>query len=99
MYTGFLQLRPSFSHLDKSLKRKKEIVEVEEESDDEQPGTSAQQVTVKFGKTSEKKPRESFKSLQDKSNAEPWVQYTWHNENSSLSEVIRNIITNISVAL
>ncbi|KAK9754708.1 RPC5 protein [Popillia japonica] len=84
---GFIQLRPSFSHLDKSLKRKREAAHTEEESDEEEPSTSAQQVTVKFGKTGEKKTRETFKSLQEKSNAEPWIEYEWHKDKSTLSEI------------
>lgn len=74
--------------MDKSLKRKREAAHTEEESDEEEPSTSAQQVTVKFGKTGEKKTRETFKSLQEKSNAEPWIEYEWHKDKSTLSEVI-----------
>lgn len=84
---GFLQLRPSFQYLDKSLKRKRETVNTEEESDEEEPSTSAQQVTVKFGKAGEKKTRETFKSLQEKSDAEPWTECQWHKDKSTLSEI------------
>ncbi|GJQ72361.1 hypothetical protein Trydic_g3446 [Trypoxylus dichotomus] len=84
---GFVQLRPSFAHLDKSLKKKREVTKNEEESEDEEPSTSAQQITVKFGKTGEKKPRETFKSLQEKSDAEPWTEYQWHKCKSTLSEI------------
>lgn len=74
--------------MDKSLKRKRETVNTEEESDEEEPSTSAQQVTVKFGKAGEKKTRETFKSLQEKSDAEPWTECQWHKDKSTLSEVI-----------
>lgn len=81
-------MRPSLAYLDKSLKRKREAANEEEEVEEEEPSTSAQQVTVRFAKTSEKKTRDTFKSLQDKSNAEPWMECTWHKNKSTLSEVI-----------
>lgn len=86
-------MRPDFAYLDKSSKRKKETAAADAESDEEEAGpSSARQVTVKFKQpeNNERKKKaieNSFKTLQKKSEEEAWIPYTWHNENSTFSEV------------
>lgn len=76
--------------MDRTLKRKKEDSDSEE--DEEAAGeSSAQQVTVKFARNETeqmKKAREnSFKTLQEKSAQEPWIECSWKSLKSTESEV------------
>lgn len=87
------QFRPHFPYLDKGLKRKKDVLN-NMESDDEEAGPSnAEQVTVQFkqsGDPDKKGVQEmSYQALQARRNQEPWIDCTWHDENSTFSDVER----------
>ncbi|KAJ8929805.1 hypothetical protein NQ314_017402 [Rhamnusium bicolor] len=89
---SIFQFRPNFPYMEKGLKRKKQA-ETEDDSDEEQAGpSSAQQVTVKFKQNDDrwKKSREtSYKSLQAKSENEPWTECTWYESDTTLSNLER----------
>lgn len=76
--------------MEKGLKRKKDTVDPED-ADEEQAGpSSAQQVTVRFKNTDErwkKDPVTSYKALLARRAEEPWTEYSWHDKNSTFSEV------------
>lgn len=76
---GIIQMRPSFSHFDKSESRRLAEQKAEQESDVEEE--EAKHVTVKFARTEtdrSKKAREkSFNYLLKKSEDEPWCETVW----------------------
>ncbi|XP_050301715.1 DNA-directed RNA polymerase III subunit RPC5 [Anthonomus grandis grandis] len=85
------QLRPHFPYLDKGLKKKKDVLN-NLDSDEEEAGPStAQQVTVKFKQMDDPEKKSShelsYHALQAKKNQEPWITCTWHEENSTASNV------------
>ncbi|CAG9770968.1 unnamed protein product [Ceutorhynchus assimilis] len=87
------QFRPHFPYLDKGLQKKKDILN-NADSDDEKAGPSkAEHVTVKFKQSqdSDKKQLQemSYQALQAKKDQEPWIECTWHDENSTFSNVER----------
>lgn len=90
-----IQLRPDFTYMDRTSKRKRETDQQDASSEDEAEAgpSTAQQVTVKFKQAEnerwKKAAASSFKTLQRKSQEEPWVTGKWHMEGSAISEVIR----------
>lgn len=91
-----VQMRPDFSYMDSTLKRKRETEQSNVPSEDEEEAgpSTAQQVTVKFKQAEserwKKATANSFKTLQRKSQEEAWVTCKWHTEHSATSEVICN---------
>lgn len=88
---GVIQMRPNFSHFDKSDKRKKAEQKADQESDveDEEP----KQITVKFARIENdrlRKAREkSYNYWSQKSAEEPWCETLWHPTDSRNSELER----------
>ncbi|XP_067005407.2 DNA-directed RNA polymerase III subunit RPC5 isoform X2 [Anabrus simplex] len=88
---GIVHLRPSFSYLDKSDKRAKELAkEMGEGGDQSDEEEEAKQVTVKFARQENdriKRARErSFGYLSKKSAEEPWYHTQYHNSQSNRAE-------------
>lgn len=93
-FVGILQLRPNFSYIDKTAKRKREA-ELSVESGDEEAGPStAEQVTVKFKKPTGdlQKAETSFKKLRKMNEQEAWIPCEYHPENSTVSAVSMGIL-------
>lgn len=88
---GIVQMRPNFSHFDKSDKRKKAEQKADQESEGEEE--EAKQITVKFARIETdrlKKAREkSFNYWSQKSAEEPWCETLWHSMDSPKSELER----------
>lgn len=85
-------MRPSFSHMDKAVKRKRDANTSNADSEDEAEGgpQNAQQVTVKFArddKTKKNVEATSYKKLQEKSKEEAWVECQWQDVESAYSAV------------
>ncbi|XP_023029282.1 RNA polymerase III subunit E [Leptinotarsa decemlineata] len=83
------QFRPTFPYMEKGLKRKKTMDT--NDSDEEAGPSTVEKVTVKFKSNDErwKKNENSYKTLKDRSAEEPWIECSWHNENSVQSNVER----------
>lgn len=76
--------------MEKGLKRKKESGDPDEPDEEQAGPSSAQQVTVSFKNTDErwkKDPVLSYKALLARRAEEPWTEYSWHEQNSTFSEV------------
>ncbi|KAL3272754.1 hypothetical protein HHI36_014215 [Cryptolaemus montrouzieri] len=88
---GIFQFRPVFPHLEKALKKRKQMEENGNTSSDEEAGPSnAKQVTVKFKQNDERWKNHqstSFKSLQAKSASEKWLECGWNESDSTISKV------------
>lgn len=91
MVNGIIQMRPSFSHFDKSESRRIAEQKAEQESDaeDEEP----KHVTVKFARTetdrSRKAREKSFNYLQKRSEDEPWCETEWCGQDTLQSQLER----------
>lgn len=76
---GIIQMRPSFSHFDKSESRRIAEQKAEQESDIEEE--EPKHVTVKFARTETDRTRKarekSFNYLLKKSEDEPWCETVW----------------------
>ncbi|ENN76053.1 DNA-directed RNA polymerase III subunit RPC5 [Dendroctonus ponderosae] len=86
------QMRSFYPYLDKGLKKKKEVLN--NDSDDEKPGPShAEPVTVRFkhvdDPTKKGSSNLSYKDLQARRNEEAWLPCTWHDQDSTASNVER----------
>lgn len=79
LVNGIIQLRPSFSHFDKSESRRIAEQKLEQESDIEEE--EPKHITVKFARTetdrSRKAREKSFNYLLKKSEDEPWCETVW----------------------
>lgn len=88
---GVIQMRPNFSHFDKSDKRKKAEQKADQESDVEEE--EPRQITVKFARIENdrlRKAREkSYNYWSQRSAEEPWCETLWHNTDSADSELER----------
>lgn len=79
--------------MEKGLKKKNQSGD-QEEPDDEQAGpSSAQQVTVKVKNSDDRWKKNhvvNYKTLQAKRSEESWNEYSWHDKESTSSEVSVN---------
>lgn len=79
LVNGIIQMRPSFSHFDKSESRRIAEQKAEQESDVEEE--EPKHVTVKFARTETDRTRKarekSFNYLQKRSDDEPWCETEW----------------------
>lgn len=86
-----MQLRANFSYLDKAARHKTESDSASAMSEDEETAgpSTAEQVTVRFKRapSDPSKTSLSYKSLQMKSEMEPWIPCVYHTEKSTASEV------------
>ncbi|XP_031623185.1 DNA-directed RNA polymerase III subunit RPC5 [Contarinia nasturtii] len=84
LVNGIIQMRPSFSHFDKSESRRIAEQKAEQESDVEEE--EPKHVTVKFARTetdrSRKAREKSFNYLLKKSEDEPWCETVWCSQDS-----------------
>lgn len=79
LVNGIIQMRPSFSHFDRSESRRIAEQKAEHESDMEEE--EAKHVTVKFARTETERSRKarekSFNYLLKRSDDEPWCETEW----------------------
>lgn len=79
LINGIIQMRPSFSHFDKSESRRIAEQKAEQESDAEED--EPKHVTVKFARTETDRTRKarekSFNYLLKRSEDEPWCETEW----------------------
>lgn len=76
--------------MEKGLKRKKDSVDPDDPVEEQAGPSSAQQVTVRFKNTDDRWKKDqatSYKALLAKRAEEPWTEYSWHNKDSTFSEV------------
>lgn len=81
--------------MEKGLKRKKEGGDPDDPDEEQAGPSSAQQVTVKFKSTDErwkKNPITNYRSLLARRAEESWIEYSWHDKDSTFSEVYCKII-------
>lgn len=89
---GILQIRPSFSYLDKADAKHKEREAANEadESSQDEAEEDVKQVTVRFARPESEQARQrrvqSYEFLQKKQAEEPWTHLRNHNINDSRSE-------------
>lgn len=99
---SIVQLRQTFSYIDKHDKRKKDS---KKDSDNEEEDEEMQQVTVKFSRTESdrvRKAREkSFSFISQIGAEEPWCETFWHSKKTSTAELERQKLytthTNVAV--
>lgn len=91
LINGIVQMRPSFSHFDKSESRRVAEQKAEQESDIEED--EPKHITVKFARTetdrSRKMREKSFNYLQKRSEDEPWCETTWCAQDTIQSQLER----------
>lgn len=91
LVNGLIQMRPSFSHFDKSESRRVAEQKAEQESDIEEE--EPKQVTVKFARTetdrSRKAREKSFNYLLKISEDEPWCETDWCGQDSIQAQLER----------
>lgn len=76
--------------MEKGLKRKKDGVDPDDPEDQQAGPSLAEQVTVKFKNNDDrwkKTQATSYKSLVARCAEESWTEYSWHDKNSTFSEV------------
>ncbi|XP_028990086.1 DNA-directed RNA polymerase III subunit RPC5 [Betta splendens] len=90
--TGILQLRPSFSYLDKadSKTREREAANEGGDSSQDEAEEEAKAITVRFARPESEQARQrriqSYEFLQKKQAEEPWVHLHYHGVKDSRSE-------------
>lgn len=91
LVNGIIQMRPCFSHFDKSESRKTAEQKADQESDVEEE--EPKHVTVKFARTetdrSRKAREKSFNYLQKKSDDEPWCETIWCGQDTIQAQLER----------
>lgn len=91
LVNSIIQMRPSFSHFDKSESRRIAEQKAEQESDAEED--EPKQVTVKFARTetdrSRKAREKSFNYLLKRSEDEPWCETEWCGQDSIQAQLER----------
>lgn len=76
--------------MEKGLKRKKEVGDPDDPDVEQAGPSSAEQVTVKFKNSDDRWKKNqvtSYKSLLAKRAEESWTEYSWHEKDSTFSEV------------
>ncbi|XP_060522207.1 DNA-directed RNA polymerase III subunit RPC5 [Cylas formicarius] len=92
--TDVFQFRPVFPYLDRSIKRKRDVLNMSDDEDDDQgQSEDARQVTVRFKQTDSKggnKPENvSFRTLEARRAEEAWRECEWRESDTTASEVAR----------
>lgn len=81
--------------MEKGLKRKKEAGDPDDPDEQQAGPSSAEQVTVKFRNNDDRWKKTqvtSYKSLLAKRAEESWTEYSWHDKDSTFSEVYYSIM-------